>query len=359
MSTRPTLDIIRRAPKVVLHEHLDGGLRPTTVIELSKELGVEGLPSDDPDEVAAWFVEGANQRDLVRYLDGFAQTVPLMQTREHLTRIAREAAEDLAADGVVYAEIRFAPELHRDMGLSLDEIVESVVEGLHQGSGETLTTGVIVAALRQAALTLEMAELATKHRDNGVVGFDIAGPEAGFPPSRHLAAFQHCQRESFPITIHAGEAFGLPSIHEALAYCNAERLGHGVRVVDDITIGEDGVPVLGRIATWIRDRRVPLEMCPWSNVHTGAAASIEQHPIRLLRELQFRVTVNTDNRLMSGTSMTKEFATLVDVFGYDLDDIRWLTINGMKSAFWPFDDRLRIINEQIKPGYEALAAEMA
>jgi adenosine deaminase len=212
--------------------------------------------------------------------------------------------------------------------------------------------------MRTAARSVEIAELALRHRDEGVVGFDIAGAEAGYPPSRHLDAFQLVMRENFHITVHAGEAFGLPSIAEALHYCGAERLGHGVRIVDDIAVDEAGRATLGRLAAYVRDRRVPLEMCPTSNVHTGAASALAEHPIGLLRRLRFRVTVNTDNRLMSGVTLSEELHNLVETFGYGSDDLEWLTINAMKSAFWPFDKRLRIINEQIKPGYAALRASV-
>ena len=217
----------------------------------------------------------------------------------------------------------------------------------------------LLSAMRQQAHSLEIAELAVRHRETGVVGFDIAGPEKGFPPTRYLEAFDHVRRENFHITIHAGESFGLPSIWEAIQFCGAERLGHGVRIVDDITVRPDGRVTLGRLAAYVRDMRVPLEMCPTSNVHTGAATSIEEHPIDLLRRLRFRVTVNTDNRLMSGITLSSEFATLVRAFDLGLDDMEWLTLNAMKSAFWPFDGRLRVINEQIKPGFASLRAAQA
>jgi adenosine deaminase len=208
--------------------------------------------------------------------------------------------------------------------------------------------------MRHAARSQEIAELAIRHRDEGVVGFDIAGAEAGFPPTRHLDAFQFIKRENGHFTIHAGEAFGLPSIWEALQWCGADRLGHGVRIIDDITVDDDGDVRLGQLAAYVRDKRIPLEMCPSSNIQTGAAASIAEHPIGLLRQLLFRVTVNTDNRLMSGTSMSKEMEKLVDAFGYGWDDLQWLTVNAMKSAFLPFDERLRVINGVIKPGYAAI-----
>jgi adenosine deaminase len=188
-----------------------------------------------------------------------------------------------------------------------------------------------------------------------VVGFDIAGAEAGFPPTRHLDAFEYLQRENFHFTIHAGEAFGLPSIWQAIQWCGADRLGHGVRIIDDIEADEDGAVRLGRLAAYVRDKRIPLEMCPTSNVQTGAATSLAEHPIGLLTRLRFRVTVNTDNRLMSGTSMTQEMGALVSTFGYGWDDLRWFTVNAMKSSFLPFDERLALIDDVVKPGYAALA----
>ncbi|MGA1106591.1 MAG: adenosine deaminase [Ilumatobacteraceae bacterium] len=347
-----------RAPKALLHDHLDGGLRPATVVELAAEFGYSSLPTSDIDDLARWFNRGAKRNDLVLYLETFAHTVGVMQHADALERVARECAEDLAADGVVYAEVRFAPELNREAGLTLDEVVGAVIKGFEAGSaGTALTIRTILCAMRTAAHSREIAELAVRWRDAGVVGFDIAGAEAGHPPSRHLDAFQYVQRENFHSTIHAGEAFGLPSIWEALQYCGAARLGHGVRIVDDIT-GGSGHEELGRLASFVRDRRVPLELCPTSNVNTGVCASIAEHPIGLLRRLRFRVTVNTDNRLMSDTSMSREFTQLTEAFDWGLDDFEWLTINALKSAFIPFPERLRIINGVVKPGYELLRAEL-
>jgi adenosine deaminase len=352
---RPTVEQLRQAPKVLLHDHLDGGLRPQTIVELADATGYDALPTKDPQELSAWMTRGANRADLNLYLETFVHTVGVMQTRDALVRVARECADDLAGDGIVYAEVRFAPELHIENGLSLDEVVEAVLEGFRQGSeGRSITVRLLCTAMRTAALSLQIAELAVRWRDEGVCGFDIAGAEAGYPPTRHLDAFQYVMRENFHITIHAGEAFGLPSIWEALQFCGAERLGHGVRIVDDIVDDRatDGATrKLGRLASYVRDLRVPLEMCPTSNVHSGAARSIEEHPIGLLSDLRFRVTVNTDNRLMSHTSMSEEFAKLVDAFGWGWNEIRWATINGMKSAFLPFDQRLHLINEVIKPWY--------
>jgi adenosine deaminase len=352
-----TIDEIRAAPKVLLHDHLDGGLRAATVVDLARQIGYDRLPSEDADEVKLWMQRGANRGHLNLYLDAFQHTVAVMQTRQALIRVAAECAEDLAADGVVYAEVRFATELHVAGGLSLDEVVEAVLEGFRAGSeGRRITVYALLTAMRTAARSLEIAELAVRYRDQGVVGFDIAGAEAGSPPSRHLDAFQYVARENFHITIHAGEGFGLPSIWEALQWCGAERLGHGVRIMDDIKITPEGTATLGRLASYVRDRRIPLEMCPTSNVQTGAAPSIEAHPIRLLRQLSFRVTVNTDNRLMSGVSLSSEFHRLAGVFGYGWRDIEWLTINAMKSAFAHFDERLRIIDTVVKPGYATARA---
>jgi adenosine deaminase len=353
MGTVPvTLDEIRRVPKVLLHDHLDGGLRPATIIELAGQTGYQGLPSTDVTELTRWMSGVAQRGKLELYLEAFQHTVGVLQTREALVRVATECAEDLAADGVVYAEVRFAPELHVSRDLSLDQVVEAVLEGFRRGSrGRGITVYALLTAMRTAARSLEIAELAVRHRDAGVVGFDIAGAEAGSPPSRHLDAFQYVAREDFHITIHAGEGFGLPSIWEALQWCGAERLGHGVRIIDDIQVVPDGPATLGRLASYVRDRRIPLEMCPTSNVQTGAVASIKDHPIGLLRELLFRVTVNTDNRLMSGVSLSSEFHALTEAFGYGWTDIQWLTINAMKSAFAPFDERLKIINTVIKPGF--------
>lgn len=355
---RPTLDDIRRAPKVLLHDHLDGGLRPSTVADLATDVGYGELPTKDPDGLAEWFTQGARTGDLAGYLEGFRHTVALMQTRESLERVAYECAEDLAADGVVYAEVRFAPELHTDGGLTLDEVVEAVLAGFRHGCDEFgIVIGAICTAMRTAARSIQIAELTIRHRDGGVIAFDLAGEEAGYPPSRHLDAFQYIARANGHITIHAGEAFGLPSIWEALQWCGAERLGHGVRIVDDIDVDPDGGYRLGPLAAFVRDRRVCLEMCPTSNVHTGAAPSIAEHPIGLLRRLLFRVTVSTDNRLMSGTTLSQELAALVDAFDYGWTDLQWLTVNAMKSSFWPFDERLRLINQVIKPGFAHLLVQ--
>ncbi len=358
----PTAEVVRRAPKALLHDHLDGGLRPATVVELAAASGYDGLPTTDPEELGRWFRDAADSGSLERYLETFSHTVAVMQTREQLTRVARECALDLAADGVVYAESRFAPELHIEGGLSLEEVVQAVLAGFREGEAEAAAAGTpirmvaLLTAMRHAARSREIAELAVAHRDHGVGGFDIAGAEAGFPPTRHLDAFEYLRRENAHFTIHAGEAFGLPSIWEAIQWCGADRLGHGVRIVDDVEVLDGGAVSLGRLAAYVRDRRIPLEMCPSSNLQTGAAESIAAHPITLLKGLRFRVTVNTDNRLMSGTSMSREMQLLVDEAGWTLEDLRWVTINALKSSFLPFDERLELIEHVVKPGYAALGA---
>ncbi len=353
------LEQIRKAPKALLHDHLDGGLRPSTVVEIADQIGYDGLPATEVDELAKWFRTRSHSGSLERYLEPFSHTVAVMQTPDSLYRVAYECVEDLAADAVVYAEVRFAPELHIDRGLSFDEVVDSVLDGFAAGekacaaAGRPITVRLLVTAMRHAAVSREIAALAIRFRDKGVVGFDIAGAEAGNPPTRHLDAFEYMRDNNARFTIHAGEAFGLPSIHEAIAFCGADRLGHGVRIVDDIDVVDDGVR-LGRLASILRDKRIPLELCPSSNVQTGAVKSIADHPFDLLARARFRVTVNTDNRLMSDTSMSLEMHRLVEAFGYGWSDLERFTINAMKSAFIPFDERLAIIDEVIKPRYAVL-----
>ncbi len=353
------------APKALLHDHLDGGLRPATIVELAGEIGHE-LPASGAGPLGEWFQRQASSGSLEQYLETFVHTVAVMQTPEHLARVARECALDLAADGVVYAEVRYAPEQHLERGLTLDEVVAAVQQGFEDGMteatqrGTPIRVGTLVTAMRHAARSREIAELAVRHREHGVVGFDIAGAEAGYPPSRHLDAFDYLHRENFHVTIHAGEAFGLPSIWEAVQVCGTDRLGHGVRIVDDVEIlgGRDrfGRPraQLGRLAAWVRDARIPLELCPSSNLQTGAAPTIAEHPVTMLKDLRFRVTVNTDNRLMSATSVSRELELLAKEAGWTLADARWVTINALKSAFIPFDERLALIEDVVKPGYAAL-----
>ncbi|MBS4728967.1 adenosine deaminase [Mycobacterium sp. SM1] len=360
MTTPLTLEMIEKAPKALLHDHLDGGLRPATVLDIAGRIGYDELPATDVEELGRWFHTRSYSGSLERYLEPFSHTVAVMQTPEALHRVAYECVEDLAADNVVYAEVRFAPELHIERGLSFDEVVDAVLAGFADGEkaaaaeGRTITVRCLVTAMRHAALSREIAELAIRFRDKGVVGFDIAGAEAGYPPTRHLDAFEYMRDNNARFTIHAGEAFGLPSIHEAIAFCGADRLGHGVRIVDDIHVDDNGTVRLGRLASILRDKRIPLELCPSSNVHSGVVDSIAEHPFDLLARARFRVTINTDNRLMSDTSMSREMHRLAEVFGYGWSDLERFTINAMKSAFIPFDERLAIIDEVIKPRYAVL-----
>ncbi|MER6112267.1 adenosine deaminase [Streptomyces hirsutus] len=354
--TTPRLDTetLRRLPKAVLHDHLDGGLRPSTVVELADTVG-HTLPTTDPDELAAWYVEAADSGDLVRYIATFEHTLAVMQTREGLLRTAEEYVLDLAADGVVYGEVRYAPELMTKGGLTLPEVVEAVQEGLAAGmakaaaTGTPVRVGTLLCGMRMFDRTRETADLVVAFRDAGVVGFDIAGAEDGFPAADHLDAFEHLRRESVPFTIHAGEAHGLPSIHQAVQLCGAQRIGHGVRITEDIVDGK-----LGRLAGWVRDRRIALEMCPTSNLQTGAAGSIATHPITALKDLGFRVTLNTDNRLVSGTTMTREMSLLVEQAGWTVEDLRTVTVNAVKSAFLPFDERNALLRDVVLPGYDSV-----
>lgn len=354
------LETLRSAPKVLLHDHLDGGLRPATIVELARDQRYGGLPTTDPAELARWFHQSAASGSLALYLRGFAHTIGVMQAPEAIERVAYECAEDLALDGVVYAESRYAPFFSTARGLSLQEVVDAVGRGFARaGQRHGIVVRQIVCAMRHRTDSLEMARLAVANRDRGVVGFDIAGEEAGHPAERHLEAFQLCHRENFSITIHAGEGFGPPSIWQAIQICGAHRIGHGVRLVEDMTIEGDRVTKLGPLAAYVRDKRIPLELCPSSNVDTGAAASLAAHPIRHFLAQRFRVTLNTDNRLMSDITLTEEFRRLGEIIPLTLADVEKLTINAMKSAFVGYDERLALIYDRIKPGFAKLRGEPA
>ena len=345
---------VRALPKVLLHEHLDGGLRPTTVVELAAEIGYEGLPTTDSAELAKWFHRGAQRGNLPEYLEGFLHTTSVMQTPEALERVAFEFIEDMYNDGVVYAEVRFAPVFHTERGLTQDEVVAAVIAGLERGERTyAVEWGLIICAMRHMQNSLEAAELAIRNRPLGVVGFDLAGGEDGFPPKKHVDAFQAIERANFYITIHAGEAYGPESIWQALQYCGAHRLGHATRLRDDIQLLPDGTMKLGGLAQYILDRRIPLEMCLLSNLHTGASPSLEDHPFGIFFRRGFRVCLNTDDRLMSDTSMTQETTLAAELFNLTLNELEKLSLNAMKSAFAPYDKRIRIIFESIKPGFAA------
>ena len=358
----PTSDQIKRVPKALLHDHLDGGLRPETIIEIAQQIGYKKLPTDDPKKLADWFEESCNSHSLVRYLETFSHTIAVMQSKEAIIRVSRECAIDLARDGVVYAEVRGAPELFTEQGLTLDQVVEATLEGYKQGMAEAASEGnkirveSLLCGMRQNNRSQETAAAVVKYRNKGVVGFDIAGPEDGFPPTNQLETFEYLRKENAHFTIHAGEAYGLPSIWEAIQICGAERLGHGVRIIDDIDFTGDK-PKLGPLASYVRDRRIPLELCPTSNLQTGAAKTYSEHPIGMLAKLRFRVTLNTDNRLMSRTSMSNEMSECVKSFGWKFADLQRVTVNALKSSFIPFEERLEIIEKVVKPAYAAISAE--
>lgn len=336
--------VVAALPKVVLHDHLDGGLRPATVLELAAASGRE-MPESEAGALGAWFVQAASAGSLPRFLQAFEHTVAVMQTRENLERVAREAVFDHADDGVIYAELRYAPELHVAGGLSLQEVVDAVQAGTADGiaeareAGKAIRVGTVVTAIRQAGRSAEIARLALANRGRGCVGFDLAGAERGFPPSRHADAFALLRNALFPVTIHAGEADGPSSVAEAVGLGSARRIGHGLRIVEDIQGARTEQPRFGTTAAFVRDNRVPLELCPTSNVQTGAAPSIAEHPISLLRDLGFVVTINPDNRLMCGTSQMREMARLVAQAGWTVQDLEVATLEAAWAAFQPYDVR--------------------
>jgi adenosine deaminase len=341
-------EALQAFPKVSLHDHLDGGLRPQTIIELAADVG-HVLPADTPDDLGRWFAESANSASLIRYLKTFDQTIAVLQTAPSLHRVAAEFVADLASDGVIYGEARWAPEQHLRAGLTEPEAVEAVRDGLAEGMaacrarGQEIEVRQLVTAMRQAEPTCDIAELALSYRHDGVAGFDIAGLENGYPPSRFLESFQLLRRESAYYTIHAGEAGGCEYIWEAVQVCGANRIGHGVAIIEDIHQDEAGGAALGDFAAYVLNEQIPLEMCPSSNVQTGAAASISEHPIHHLDRLGFCVTVNPDNRLMSATTLTREFALLAEAFDYSLEDVRRLGINAAKSVFAPYGVRKALV----------------
>ena len=355
---------IRSLPKVSLHDHLDGALRPQTIIELADEAGVD-VPAAAADDLADWFESQSDSGSLVEYLKTFDLTIAVMQTREGLRRVAQEFVEDLAADGVIYGEVRWAPEQHLAGGLTLEEAVEAVQEGIEagedavEGRGDDIRVGQLVTAMRHTDRSLEIARLAVAFRGRGAVGFDIAGPEDGFPPSNHRAAFDYLASEFFPVTVHAGEAAGLDSIRSALIDGRALRLGHGVRIAEDLDVvsqkGEETFVTFGDLAHWVRDREIPLELSPSSNLQTGAIArwgtTLEDHPFDLLYQLGFSVTVNVDNRTMSRTSLTRELALLAETFDYSLDDLEAFQLNAAAGAFLSVEEREELI-ELIGEGFE-------
>ncbi len=347
-------EFLNSLPKVLLHDHLDGGLRPQTIIELAKDIGYRKLPTRNSNDLQQWFFRGANRGSLALFLEGFQHTCAVMQTEEALERVAYECVEDMYKDGVIYFETRFCPALHTQKGLHWEQVLKAVLSGLEKGKQKfKVEFGVIIAALRNQKISLPMAELAVDFRDRGVVGFDIAGEEGGFPPKDHIDAFHYIQRENFNITIHAGEAFGKESIWQAIQWCGAHRIGHATRLIDDIVVDADGkILKFGNLSQYVLDKRIPLELCLSSNLHTGAIDKIENHPFKIFRAGNFRISLNTDDRLMSNTNLTKEFQIAHKVFDATLEDFEKITINSMKSAFINFHKRIDIIYATIKPGYK-------
>jgi adenosine deaminase len=353
-----TKEMIKRLPKVELHDHLDGGVRPHTIIELASKYKIK-LPETNADKLADWFHRGADRKNLGLYLEGFATVLSVMQTEEALERIARETLEDLAADNVVYVEVRFAPVLHLQGNLNLEKVVQSVLRGLEAGKEKTgVQYGLILCAMRDQTVSLETAELAVAFREKGVVGFDLAGDEYGHPPKKHLDAFEFIRRMNFNITIHAGEAFGMESIWQAIQYCGAHRIGHATRLLDDMSIQGTRIEKMGSLAHFIRDKRIPMEMCLSSNIHTGAAATLDEHPFPIYYRNDFRVVLCTDNRLMSKTTTGKELLLAVNHYNLDLRDLEKITINAMKSAFVHYDERIRVIYDILKPGFARVREEI-
>ncbi|MBN1299799.1 MAG: adenosine deaminase [Melioribacteraceae bacterium] len=355
-----TKEIINGVPKVQLHDHLDGGLRPETIIELAKDIKYKKLPTEDPGELQEWFFRGANKGNLVEFLEGFEHTCAVLQTKESLERAAYEMLEDMKNDGVCYVETRFAPILHLSKGLHYDDVMKAVLKGLEAGRKEFgVGYGLILCAMRNMNVSLEIAELAVNYRNLGVVGFDLAGEEGGFPPKKHIDAFEYIKRENFNITIHAGEAFGKESIWQAIQLCGAHRIGHATRLVEDIVFDKNGnIVELGELAQFVLDKRIPLEICLLSNVHTGAVDSLENHPFIKLYKQKFRVFLNTDDRLMSNTDLTNEYVVASELFDITLDDVEKLNLNAMKSAFIPYDERLHYIYNIIKPGYQKMREKL-
>jgi adenosine deaminase len=375
MATAITREAVREAPKVLLHDHLDGGLRPGTIVELADAVGYRDLPTTDLTDLAAWFTKGADTRDILQYLATFTHTLAVMQTEDALHRVAKEAALDLAADGVVYAEVRFAPELHQERGLSLDAVVDAVQAGFREGERDAAATGhpivmrTIVCAMRTETRSVEIAELCVRRRrdDHTIVSFDLAGAETGFPPSEHADAVAIARAGLAHLTIHASEPPGIELIADALA-CGAERIGHGVRLVEDVAFA-GGVPEgglvdidlercqLGPLATYVRDRQVPLELAPTCNVQIGAVPTLAHHPVALFHRLGLRATINTDNRLMSGVSVASETHAVAAVNHFGWRDIEAVQVTAIQSAFCSLDERRRIERDIIGPAYAKLDQE--
>jgi len=329
-----TLEELQALPKTDLHCHLDGSLRVSTLIELAKTRDVS-LPTTNDEELRDWITRGARKGSLAAYLESFDLTLSVMQEREDIARIATELCEDAWADGVWYLEVRFSPVLHQKRGLSLVKVMNAVLDGLKEGRRRTgIETGVIVCGIRSIDPTtsLRLAELSISYKGHGMVGFDLAGQEDSYPARDHAEAFYLIRSNNIPCTVHAGEAWGPASIRQALHDLNAHRIGHGTRLVED-----------GDLLNYVNDHRIPLECCLSSNVHVGASESLEQHPIKFYFDQGLRVTVNTDNRLISDTTVTNELALAQQHLGFTKGEINDLIIMGFKSAFLPYRERRQLL----------------
>ncbi len=344
-------------PKALLHDHLDGGLRIGTVLELAAEVGYEGLPAGESEALSAWFYQGESG-SLENYLDAFAHTTAVMQTPSALERVAHEAVQDLAADGVRYAEIRFAPTLHTAGGLEPTEVVAAVAAGIRAGETETgCVARLIIGAMRQMHDSEDVAKLAVASRHLGVVGFDLAGPEAGHPNGSFRSACHHVDDANLPVTVHAGEGDGTSQIWQALHQCGARRIGHGVRIIEDTAVSDGTITELGPLAAYVRDLRIALEVSVSSNLHTGIYPAPPAHPVGMLHRAGFAITLNTDNRLMSRTSMTEEFELVAQHHGFEVEDFHTVTRQALEAGFGEWPVRRRLLDE-IDDRYQELGSSL-
>ncbi len=336
-----TKELLRALPKTDLHCHLDGSMRLSTILELAKQQGVK-LPADTEDTLAKAIHKGERCKDLEDYLVAFDVTCSVLQTAEALFRAAYELAVDAAAENVRYLEVRYAPVLHQQRGLKLTAIVDAVLEGLRTAKRETrIKYGVILCGIRHMnpQSSVRLAELCVAYKNRGVVGFDLAGAEANFPAKEHREAFQLILKNNVNCTAHAGEAYGPESIGQALHYLGAHRIGHGVRLRED-----------GDLLNYVNDHRIPLECCPSSNVQTRAVGEMKEHPLKFYFDYGLRVTINTDNRLITDTTVTDEYWVAHKELGMSLEDLTTVIVSGFKSAFLPFrekQDMLKAVNAEI------------
>ena len=326
-------EFLVRLPKVVLHDHLDGALRPSTIVELAAEQGYRGLPTTNVAELAEWFDQGMPGNSLETYLETFVHTVALMQREDAIRRVTREWVEDVAAEGVVYGEVRVAPELLTTGGLSMDRVVDVIVDELESsGRVNGVVARLICCAMRTEDNSLAVARIVADRVGSTVVAFDLAGSERGGPASRHKEAIDLVHAAGGKVTLHAGEGDGVESIRQAAVECRAHRLGHGVRIIEDIDFSGP-VPRFGAVAQFVHERQIHLEVCPTSNVHTGLYPALADHPITVLVELGFSVSVSPDNRLMSRTSVTRELSQLMTVHGWDERRVNDVTDAARHAAF--------------------------